>query len=768
MVSVARAQALAPTAAAASGIELRTSQTLTPLPRGDAGRRLPVILRAREIRGRPDLETVAEGDAEFRRGGLVIGADRLSYDQANDLATARGQVRAERDGNIYTGSELQLHVQRFEGFFLEPTYYFSRFGAGGTASRIDFVDDQRATATGATYTSCNADGSGQPAWLLTTDRVRLDLEANEGVAEGAVLRFLGVPILGAPVLSFPLSDERKSGWLPPSVNIDNKSGIAVSAPYYWNIAPNRDATFTPGFATRRGQSIGAEFRYLEPKYAGDVDVSLLPQDRAYGHRRYSLNWLHDTTLADAALTARVLRVSDNDYWKDFPRSVRSLTPRLLLSDVQADRTAAGWDTYARALRWQVLQSLDSPIDAPYERLPQIGARTIRTWGPGLEVKFEGEYNRFINPENTFDDPLAPRPTGSRMHGVASIARPWITPAWSLTPRLSVNTASYSLDQPLALDGRRRMSRVIPTFSLDTGWVLERDATMFDRAFRQTLEPRLLYVNTPYRDQARLPNFDSAAKDFNFESIYSENPFSGIDRVADAHQLTAGVTTRMIDPETGAEAMRLGIVQRYLLRDQQLTPEGTPQRQRFSDVLLLGSTRLVVNWALDAGLQYNPEINRIVRSIVGARYSPGPFRTINANYRLARGVAQTEQVELGWQWPVYDGRGPGKGGRDALRSSSSCSGALYSVGRINYNRNDSRVTDSIIGFEYDAGCWIGRVVAERLSTGRSEATTRLLLQLELIGLSRLGSNPLQVLKDNIPGYRLLRDSRGMSTSTSSYE
>jgi LPS-assembly protein len=241
-------------------------------------------------------------------------------------------------------------------------------------------------------------------------------------------------------------------------------------------------------------------------------------------------------------------------------------------------------------------------------------------------------------------------------------------------------------------------------------------------------------------------------------------------VSDAHQVTAGVTTRLLDPRTGAEAVRLGIVQRYLFRDQLITPEGEPFRQRFSDVLLLGSSTLIPRWTLDASVQYSPDSKRTIRSIIGARYSPGPFRTINATYRLARGLS--EQVELGWQWPIY---GPvpttaASESRSPLRteSSKSCKGTLYGVGRINYSTRDSRITDSVVGLEYDAGCWIGRVVAERLSTGRSEATTRLLLQLELVGLSRLGSNPLQVLKDNIPGYRLLRDGSPAPAATTLYD
>jgi LPS-assembly protein len=265
------------------------------------------------------------------------------------------------------------------------------------------------------------------------------------------------------------------------------------------------------------------------------------------------------------------------------------------------------------------------------------------------------------------------------------------------------------------------------------------------------------VRTPYRQQDQLPNFDAFGRDFNFSSIYATSSFAGNDRISDAYQLTAGATSRLLDPDTGAELLRLGVVQRFLFRDQRVAPaadgsvDGAPLEQRFSDVLLLGATSLVPGWALDASLQYQPDTQRLSRAVVGATWSPGPFRTLSTRYRLARGIS--EQVELGWQWPLLERRG----------GAGPCRGSWYGVGRVNYSLPDSRITDSVLGVEYDAGCWIARVVSERLSTGRSEATTRLLLQLELVGLSRLGSNPLQVLKDNIPGYRLLREERGTDPS-----
>ncbi len=746
-------------AASPAATRLEPATRLQALPRDDTARTLPIVLRARSITSLPDLATVAEGDVEFRRGGLVIRADRLSYDTPRDVASARGQVRVSRDGVVYRGPELELSVQRFEGFFLQPEFEFLQLGSGGRADRLEFLGQQRTRAVNAEYTSCPRDGGGEPAWVLKTDSVRLDLEANEGIAEGAVLRFQGVPILAMPTLSFPLGDSRKSGWLPPSVDIDNRSGLMLSVPYYWNIAPNRDATLAPRLITRRGLGLDSEFRYLEPSLEGQLQVSWLPDDRVALRARHAVQWEHEGRLPlGLRYSAWASRVSDNDWWKDFPDAARSLTPRLLPVRLALERPLA-WSggegqLYARALRWQVLQDVDSRIAAPYERSPQVGLRLGGQAPLGLEYALETEFNRFTLPHG--EAQASQRTTGDRWHAVGSLARPWREPGWWAVPKVAFNAATYDGTR-LSPNQLVRASRVIPTFSFDTGLELERRTQAFGRALHQTLEPRLLYVNTPYRQQSQLPNYDSAAKDFNVVSLFSENVFSGVDRVSDAHQLTAGFTTRLVDAATGAEALRLGLVQRWQLRTQQVTaqadgtPDGAPLDQRFSDALLVGSTSVLPGWQLDAAVQYSPDIQRSVRSILGARYTPGPFRTVSTTYRLARGLS--EQIELGWQWPVW-------GGRTSAAATSGCTSAWYTVGRLNYSLKDRRLTDSVLGLEHDAGCWIARVVVTQLSTGRSEATTRIGLQLELTGLSRLnlGSNPLKVLRDNIPGYRLLRDDR----------
>ena len=753
------AQAAGPAAAAADARPLLLSPGLAPPPSGGSGQQRPIILRADSLQVRPDQDAQAEGSVEVRRAGTVITADRFFYSSADDLATARGKVVISREGVRYSGPELQLQLQRFEGYFLQPTFEFTRLGAGGRADRIDFQGSSRLTATRAVYTSCSREDNTEPDWLLRTDRIRLDFDRNEGLADGAVLQFLGLPILGFPVLSFPLSDDRKSGWLPPTVvPLDSRNGFTLAVPYYWNIAPNRDATLVPTVLTKRGVGLESEFRYLETGHSGRARLNWLPQDRLAGRARHAWGLEGDGQWpGDLRYRARLRQVSDDAYWQDFPRALPdALVQRLLTQELGLEReltTPVGQLTsYARVQHWQVLQtgSGSDLILAPYQRSPQLGLRLLSTPGWGLRADVETELNRFTRPAgaDALTSPSA-LPTGWRWHALGRISRP-ATRAWGwLTPTLQFNAAAYALDaNTLASGMTTHASRLIPTLSVDAGLTFERRTSWFGRTQRQTLEPRLLYVNTPFRNQSALPNFDAAERDFNAVSIYADNAFSGVDRVSDAHQFTAGFTTRLVDAQSGAETLRLGLAQRIRLRDQRVVLDGDALQQRLSDMLVEGATSAFKPWQLDAALQYNPDSRRVVRSIIGARYTPMAFHTLSARYRLAKGLS--EQVELGWQWPVY------RGTARPVGASGGCGGTLYAVGRLNYSLKDSRATDSMAGFEYDTGCWIGRVVAERLSTGRVQATTRLLLQLELTGLSRLGANPLQVLKDNIPGYRLLRE------------
>ena len=728
----------------------------------------PVFVRGDHISGQTDLATTIEGNAELRRGDTVIRSDQLDYLVPDDLAKARGNVRINRAGNIYEGTTLELRVEAFEGFFTDARYRLLATQAHGDATRVDFLDRERSVVHQATYTTCQRDDSStwQPAWVLKAGTIRIDNEEQVGTAEDASLQFYGVTILPIPYITFPLSDKRKSGFLPPTIGLDSRDGVAYLQPYYWNIAPNRDATLRAGLMSKRGAQLGGEFRYLEPSYNGVLNADVMPTDRLRDRSRWSFSGQHSglftTDFGPIGLNLNINRVSDDNYWRDFGRASQVLRQRLLPGDMQLSWSGQETSLSLRALKWQTQQDASAPITPPYDRMPQLQWRyTPQSLPGGLDASLELDTTRFQGARAYTNQPDA-----DRSYMLAQISRPFLSPGGFITPKLQLHSTQYQFDTSLA-NGSRSAQRTLPTFSLDSGLVFERDTALLGRNFLQTLEPRAFYTYTPYRDQRYLPVYDTAANDFNFATIYTENAFGGQDRIADNNLLTLGVTTRLLDPQTGVEAARFGIAQRLRFSDQNVTlPGGTPVSERLSDVMLGAGINWTQDWGFDSTVQYNPKTRRSIRSTIGARYSPGNYRTVSAAYRLQRGTS--EQIDLGCQWPINDlwgdkgqelGAGRGQGG-----------GRWYSVGRLNYSMQDRKLVDAVVGVEYDSCCWIGRVVLERLQSGLASANTRLLFQIEFVGFSRLslGSSPVDTFRQHVPRYQFLREQVAPPSRFTQYE
>ena len=759
----AQANSDAPNASSADDapLVLKSVPMLAETPPDDRDIKPPAFVFGDRISGRTDLETIVDGNAEVRRGPNAIRADRIEYYQPDDLVTSRGNVRINSSGNVFSGPELQLKIDTFEGYFLTPTYRFLSNGGNGTAERIDFIDDKRLVARNATFTTCERgdEKTWEPAWVLSGTRFKFDQESDTGEATGAVLRFKNVPILAFPTISFPLSDKRKSGLLPPTFNLDSTSGFEVSQPYYFNIAPNRDATVTTTVMSKRGIDLGAEARYLERDYAGKLRFNLLPGDALRKSNRWSYALQHSgsidtgiTQVGNLGLNLNLNRVSDNNYWRDFPRGIGSLTQRLLSSEGSLSWGRGYLSTSVRALKWQTLQDPLSVIVPPYDRLPQVTAAYSRVNVPvagvsGVDWSVSGDFTRFSS-----DRLLTKQPNSDRAVSIMQLSRPFVSPGGYITPRLQLHATTYKFDAPL-VGGDTSASRVVPTFSLDSGLQFERQASLFGRNFTQTLEPRAFYVRTPYRDQSRLPNYDSGANDFNFATVFTENAFVGNDRISDANLLTLGVTSRLLNRDTGAEAVRVGVAQRLRFEDQKVTlPGGLPVTDRISDLLFGTSVNWVPEWSFDSTIQYNPNIGKSERSTFGARYSPSNYRVVSASVRRQRNVSSS--LDVGWQWPINDLWGDK--GKDLGVGNGQGGGRYYGVGRLNYSFQDKKLVDAVVGLEYDGCCWIGRVVLQRSQSGVATANTRILFQLELVGFSRLGVNPLDTLKANIPRYQFLRD------------
>jgi LPS-assembly protein len=337
-------------------------------------------------------------------------------------------------------------------------------------------------------------------------------------------------------------------------------------------------------------------------------------------------------------------------------------------------------------------------------------------GPHLDLGLQGEFVEFSHPTLI---------NGRREILYPTISAPYQTSFFYITPKIGYHTTSYALnDQNFS-----SASRNLPIYSLDSGLTFERDTAFWGRSFQQTLEPRLYYVYIPFRQQDQLPNFDSALADFNLAQIFTENQFTGGDRINDANQLTAAITSRLIDPDTGDEQVRFTLGQRYYFKPQQvlLTP-GTGNSQN-SDMLAAFTGQITRRWFTDLGMQYSTISNRAERSNAVLRYQPEIGKVVNFGYRFTRD--SLEQLDLSTQWPI--------GGR------------WGGVARYNYSLRDSSVLEALLGLEYNAGCWAARFVVHRFVSATQEYVNAMFLQLELTGVSQIGSSPLEVLRQNITGY-----------------
>ncbi len=705
-----------------------------PAAKGESNPDAPTFIEADRMTGYSERGVELEGHAELRRDGGVVKGDKLTYDQDTDEAFAQGNVRMSRAGTLAVGPEARLKVEANEGYMLSPDYYFQQTGGTGKAERIDFLDQNRSTARQASYTTCSPDNAD---WYFSANRIDLDSDRQVGVAYGGVLNFFGVPVAAAPAFSFPLNDDRRSGFLPPLMGYSSKSGFDLTAPYYVNIAPNRDLTIYPRLMTERGLQLGGEYRYLSESYSGRVRAEFLPDDKKTNSNRWAYSLQHTQRLAPGlGAYLNLNRVSDDRYPDDFNRTVSQSTLRQY---TQEGGVTYNWQDFTLLARVQKFQTL-RPSEPSYERVPQLNGKYLRYDLGGFDVQMEADYTRFRIPLTSTG---FQQPQGERMYFQPSISYPIVRAGWYVTPKVSFSAAQYQMEAATNTPtAQNNLSRAIPTVSLDSGMTFERDAPTISRLFGvnyvQTLEPRLFYVYTPFRDQSQFPLFDTVQSDFGYGQIFSENPFTGYDRIADNNKLTGGVTTRLIESDTGIERFRGTIAQRYDFTGQRVQLNGTlaDPKSGSSDLLAATTIQLFRGYYLDAGVQFNPDSDRINYGNVAFTYRPESRKVINAGYRYRRPTSVTDntaidQFEVSSQWPITR--------------------RAYGIARFAFDLTASQMVDALAGVEYAADCWVGRVVYQRFRNTTQGYTGRVFLQVEFRGLSKIGSNPLNILRLNVPGY-----------------
>ena len=708
------------------------------------------LLAAENISGTTDAVMRADGAAELRRPGTTLTADTITYQPPTEELQADGSVRLVRGEDVIEGPSLRYRLDSSEGVFEKPRYSIRRnlqtgqslttTTGTGQADRLAFLGENRVRMENATYSTCGPDN---PDWYAKAETLDLDFESDDGGGRNGTVFFKGVPVLYSPWLDFSLNNRRKSGFLSPTFGTTNRTGIDLLIPYYWNIAPNMDATIAPRLLGTRGLMMSNEFRYLNENYSGIARLDYLFSDRILDRDRHALSIQHKQQFTDRLSgTLNINAVSDRDYYTDLGNRLAITSISYLPREGTLSYAGDWWNLSARAVDYQTLAN-QRPL---YSLMPSVTLNAYRADLPaGAVFQLRSSYSDFQIKDLTRDE-------GRRFVAYPQLSLPLQTSYMSVIPKFGVHVSNYDIDRGTANAGlSTSLSRAIPIFSLDASSVFERDSDLFGQGYIQTLEPRLFYVLSSYKDQSEYPVFDSALADFNYAQIFSENVFVGQDRIADSNQVTAAATSRFIDPANGRERARVALGQRFYLSDQRVTlPGGTPRTERIASTLAAVSGELLKDTWMDAAIQYNTDLSQTERYAFSARWNPRPAHVVNAAYRFRRTnnplFNDVRDVDLSFQWPLTN--------------------RWYAVARHNYSIADRRLVEGLAGLEYNGGCWVGRVVFQRIATGAriagSTATelrtrTALFFQLELNDFSRIGSNPLDALKRSISGYGQINQS-----------
>ena len=665
-------------------------------------------------------DATLSGNVRIRMGQRLLAADAAEIDAEQRSVRLEGNVEyldptlhVRGQGGDFAGGDGSFEGARFE---------LPDRGVRGAARDVRLRDESVIDLEGVRYTACPP---GNTDWLLRAGRISIDQDERMGTARDVRLDFKGVTILYAPWITFPVGDTRKSGLLFPAVEMGGKNGALLAVPYYWNIAPNYDATLVTRYYTERGLRLDPEFRYLTDRSEGIFNAQYLPDDLVRDDSRSYLNLQHVTHLQPTTrLRVDAGNVSDDNYFEDFGVGFEGTSVIFLNRMFEARSDLEHWSLTGRVQDYQTIDPELPPGEEPYSILPQVAASgRWRDLAPGLGATLQAEAVNFerdtgVNAVRLDVEPSLDWRTDVRGAYVAANAS-WRATGYSLS-----DNEPGTDDSPV---------RSLPLLSLESGLALERQAGSHgDRV--QTLEPRAQYVYVPYRDQDDLPVFDTALPDLNLVQLFRANRYVGADRVGDANQLNLGVTSRLLDAAGSRQYLSATIGQAFYFEDPRVRLPDEPVRDRSSsDLVAELELAAFKHWNARFGYQWNPDESLSEKSDVYLQYRPASDRVVNAGYRFRRDLL--EQVDVSAAWPITK--------------------RWRGYGRWVYSIDEEKTLDQFVGLEYTSCCWALRVVSRRFVRSRTgDIETTIGLQLELKGLSSVGTDSEAFLRSAIRGYSAL--------------
>ena len=672
---------------------------------------------------------ILEGTVHMTRDTQKVDAEKLEYDENNKHVTASGNVRAEDQQLIIKSQEAELNLETDYATSSDASYFYKPLHASGKAKSIERKSANFVRFKNTTYSTCEEDNR---TWELSADEVDLDKNTGEGIGRDVTVKFKGVPIFYTPWIRFPIDDRRKTGFLTPTIGNSNNSGFELETPWYWNIAPNKDAIFAPKLLTDRGLQLKSNFRYLNQKSYGQFGLEYL-DDSEFKDDRYLTNFKHLSQFTPKLqLDLLYNKVSDENYFEDLGDGLGITSTSFLERRSDLNYNTEHWNFLARAQSFQVTDESVLNVDKPFKRVPQIKLDSnYYNLLSGFDLSSESEWVQFDH-----DDKI----DGDRLHLGIELEHPFESNAFFIRPGARLTHTEYDLNRRDGVDDKP--SRSLPSAHLDAGLIFEKNLKKSGHI--QTLEPRLYYLHTPFRNQEDIPIFDTDEYDFGFEQLFRDDRFSGSDRIGDADRLSVGFTTRVLDLEDGSEKFRASLGRIFYFRDRKVTlPDEPRENEDSSEIAAELKIGLHDRWEAIASVLYDTHDDETERNSVRFQYHSENDFIFNMSYRyrnrdiepidpLTNRRVSLEQSDISMVLPINE--------------------HWQAVTRWNYDLQEKRNLEQLVGVEYDTCCWKLRLAGRRYNQNTDEDYNNTIeLQLVLKGLGQIGSQIGELLERGIRGY-----------------
>ena len=712
---------------------------IAPEDRQEDTNNTPIRIEADSAKAQNEHQAVYSGDVIVKQGTRTIAADTVTLQQPDNIVTAKGNVYYHDGGMEMEAKELHSDLDTKDSQMNDAVYRMTCQAGRGDAKQIDKknVDGtQFYKMKDGTFTTCPA---GDKSWRFAAGSLKRDGESPFADLYNARFEVLDVPIFYLPWLRVPVTDERLTGFLYPTLSYGSRNGMEYEAPFYWNIAPNYDLTLTPKYMNHRGLQTTAKFRYLTDFGEGELIGEHMGHDKKHDEydKRWGFQWKHSGIIDENWLiNIDYSKVSDDEYFDSgLNSSIGEREDNNLLQTVEASYRNANWDT---TLMVRDFQSLTETGAHQYRLMPQLSSTYYRSnLGYGLDFKMPMSISKFDNDAKN-------KPTADRITFEPTLTLPYATPWWSVTSQAKVNYAHYNQDKKESglIDLKNSVDRVVPEFRVNSSLYFERDTSILGSHYTQSLEPQIQYLYIKNIDQKGIYNpldyvgggYDSTRLQQDYYGLFSDRTYSGNDYIAPANQFTIGASSRYFD-ENFKERFSLSVGQIFYIDKPLNQGADNKEAKSYSATAVETEFDLNNNLFLKSSIQYDSSENKTQQANTAVEYRNGGVY-VQPSYRYVSSDYLTNYVA-----------NPNNDKRDGI-SQLGLSVGFPVNDNINVkadyfqDMNVNKMLESKVGFTYSSSCWMigltyNRYAKDALWSDFTEYDSNVSFSFSLLGLQGAG-------------------------------